>query len=91
VTAKVLKDKAKNSFAIVNATSADIEAVDSSAELKEEEKKDNSYVNVSEPELDKSLMDFKDQKLNLRILMKIDLRNQDHLEYVIKEMKLHRS
>ena len=23
--------------------------------------------------------------------MKIDLRNQDHLEYVIKEMKAHRS
>lgn len=37
------------------------------------------------------LADFKDQKLSLKILMKIDLRNQDHLDYVIKEMKSHRT
>jgi hypothetical protein len=44
-------------------------------------------------DLEKSNMaaDFKDQKLSLKILMKIDLRNQDHLDYVIKEMKSNRA
>lgn len=62
-----------------DAAGADID--DSDTEIQKEEEKQNSYVDISGvgTDLEKSnmLVDFKDQKLSLKILMKIDLRNQD--------------
>ena len=81
MTTEKLQNKAKsNSFAMIGAQ--DIPDVESDTEIKKEE---------VETELEISKMDYKDQKLNLKILMKVDLRNQDQLDYVIKEMKSNRS